>query len=735
MAGIETLTGITKVNAFEYEVTAEVSIGSGIDDLEYATFVQKSGGLLKFDTGCTTTFTNCKFLEETSAASEPQNKRFIASSSTAPVFRGCKFIIDHGASGNNRGLSDFDVPTGTNPTFDSSEDGSPCYFIRNNGGTSEARANHYYSGTFNSFVVDQNGTGGAFEIMRPTLTINDLTLKDRGYPNPLSSRHLIVYTSVHLFRYKTTIFRKLKADNVSLFAGGTQLTDYNIIIKVIDAKGRLLRAEDTANSQRGNLQFLRTYQSAPLDATTLSATEVKCYLQNTDNNDIIIDGLTSGVDEELLQYKYEHNATSTTGVITYDVNGDAQTTGTFFTVTNNYIRGFISYDRLPTSRTFKIEDRIDGSPLVHDVVLADDALITADRATADGYSEINTPQAFYNRAKAYLVDNYAGETATIVSREGTTINAGAYNVTLDATAAEVFAFDGTTITIKATQFVGNITGSGTFTLLNGAEVLGSYGATTVLPWTITNVEAGATIQLYNDTQDIEIENYITTGTPETKITATGSYSSSQAVPGDTIRLRITCQAGLVALLPFESFGVATSAGITFRADQLPDTVYNTNNIDGGAITGITVTPDYSNLQIDVSDNEAPYEISAQQIYNFYAHIITTTQGIANFYGAITPIDRMNYRINADAVDLKIQNVGATDVVINGGRLYRDNNTSIISTGAGSGTGSLIHDTGFLLQYLQPQVESALTTYGSATTADLTATETALKKKITQAALL
>jgi hypothetical protein len=735
MAGLETLTGITKVNAFEYEVTAEVSVGSGIDDLEYATFVQKSGGLLKFDTGCTTTFTNCKFLEETSAASEPQNKRFIANSSTAPVFRGCKFIIDHGASGNNRGLSDFDVSTGTNPTFDFSEDGSPCYFIRNNGGTSEARANHYYSGTFNSFIVDQNGNGGAFEIMRPSLTINDLTLKDRGYPNPLSSRHLIVYTSVNLFRNKTTIFRKLKADNVSLFAGGTQLTDYNIIIQVIDAKGRLLRAEDTANSQRGNLQFLRTYQSAPLDATTLSATEVKCYLINTDNNDIIIDGITSGVDEELLQYKYEHNATATTGVITYDVNGDPQTTGTFFTVANNYIRGFISYDRLPTSRTFQIEDRNDGSPLVHDVVLADDALITADRATADGYSEINTPQAFYNRAKAYLVDNYAGETTTIVSREGTTINAGAYNVTIDASAAEVFAFDGTTITIKSAQFVGNITGSGTFTLLNGAEVVGTFGATTVYPWEVSNVEAGSTLQLFNVTQDIEIENLVVSGTAGTKVNASGTYATAEAVPSDTIRLRITCQAGANALLPFETVGVATASGASFRADQQPDSIYNANNIDGSSISGITLTPDYTNIQIDLDDQEAPYELSAQAIYNYYSYLITTPQGIANFYGAITPVDQMNYRINASVVPLKIQNTGSTDVVLNGGRLYRDDSVSVLDTGAGSGTGSIMQDTGFLVQYIQPQVGTALNNYGAATSTELSNTEATLKKKITQAALI
>jgi hypothetical protein len=347
---------------------------------------------------------------------------------------------------------------------------------------------------------------------------------------------------------------------------------------------------------------------------------------------------------------------------------------------------------------------------VHDVVLVDDSVITeSNKGTVDAYTTIDNPEEFYDRAKSYLYDNYAGETATIVARNGTTINAGSYNIVVDASAASVFAFDGSTITIKATQFVGNITSSGTFTLLNGAEILGTYGATTVLPWTVTNIEAGSTIQIYNVTQAIEIENYITSGTAGTKITATGSYSSSEATNGDNIRLRITCQAGVNALLPFESFSVATAAGITFRADQAVDTIYNVNNIDGSAITGITVTPDYTNIQIDVDDNVAPYEITAQQIYNFYAYIITTTQGIANFYGAITPVDRMNYRINSSIVPLKIQNTGTTDVVINGGRLYRDDSVSIIDTNpaTGAGSGSLVHDTGFLVQFIQAQVDSSI----------------------------
>ena len=709
MAGIETITGVTKLNAFEYEVTAEVSVGSGIDDLEYATFVQKSTGLLKFDSGCTTTFTNCKFVEETSAAPTPRDKRFIANSSTAPVFKGCKFIIDHGSSGNSRGASDFDVPTGTNPTFDFSEDGSPCYFIRNNGGTSEAKANHYYSGTFNSFIVDQNGGGGAFEIMRPALTINDLTLKDRGGSNPLSSRHLIVYTSASQFRNKTTTFRKLKADNVSLFAG-TNKTDNNIIIKVIDAKGRLLRAEDTPNSQRGYLQFLRTYQSAPLDATTLSATEVKCYLKNTDNNDVIIDGLTSGVDEELLQYKYEHNATTTKGVITYEANGDPQTTGTFFTVANNYIRGFISYDRLPTSRTFKIEDRNDGSPLVHDVVLVDDSAITDTRATTDAYTVIDTPQKFYNKAKAYLTDNYAGETSTIVSREGNTINAGSYDVVVDASASSVFAISGTTLTIKATTFVGNISTTGTTTLSNGAEVIGTFGATTVLPWTVKNVEGTTRLQLYNLTKDSLVVTQKLTGTAGTYVDASGTYTQTEIAEGDVVRLRCTCAVGAMAMLPTEITGVATSTGITFQVDQQADEVYNANGINGSTVektdsnSSGTLVADYdSPMGVDVSDADGT--ASVKEIYAFFVYSTTTEDGVHLWFGGMRAIDNANYEIVTARSDIKIQNIGTNAVIVSDGRLFRDDSTSVLY--AENGDKPISMDSGALVTSVQPQVEAAL----------------------------
>ena len=703
MAGIETLTGVTKINAFEYEVTSEVSVGASIDDLEYATFIQKSGGLLKFDSGCTTTFTNCKFVEETDASSAPRDKRFIANSSTAPVFKGCKFIVVH-PFGTARGNSDFDVPTGANPTFDFSEDGSPCYFVRNNSGDIP-EANHYYSGTFNSFVVDQNGNGGAFEVMRPSLAINDLTLKDRGHGNPLNSRHLIVYTSNSAFHNKTTTFRKLKADNVSLFAG-TNKTDNNVIIQVVDAKGELLRAEDTANSQRGYLQFLRTYQSAPLDATTLNAVSVKCYLKNTDNNDIIINGTTSGIDEELFQYKYEHNTTSTRGVITRDANGDPQTTSTFFSVENNYIRGFISYDRLPTSRTFKIEDREDGSPLVHDVVLVDDLSITGTYASANALTEITDANKFYDRAKAYLVDNYAGEENTIVTREGNSIDAGSYNVVVDGdvtNADSAFAISGNTLTIKATRFVGNIATTGTTNTSNGAEVIGTFGSTTVLPWEVKNVEGTSRIQLVNVTQNnTEVVNTKLTSS-DPFVDASGTYTSSEIAVGDVIRLRVTCVVGATAMLPLEVTGVATTAGLNFSIDQQADTIYNINGIDGSAISPWTA--DFTNNPMGVDLSESDGGATVQEIYAFMVYSQTTADGVDKWFNVVTAIDGSNYQIDDTVANIKIQNRGTVAVNISGGRIFRKDGASVLY--AEDGDKPLTLDTGALVANIQPQMETVI----------------------------
>jgi hypothetical protein len=382
------------------------------------------------------------------------------------------------------------------------------------------------------------------------------------------------------------------------------------------------------------------------------------------------------------------------GFYKVDRRGNGNTDADLFTFK------FCSYGHMLSSTTQPLKGL---GELEVDWVLFDDALITDTYASAKALTEITDANKFYDRAKAYLVDNFAGETETIVTRDGNTIDARGYDVVVDDQATNVFAFNGTTITIKATTFVGNIQTTGTITLLNNAQVIGTYGANTVLPWEVTNVEATATLQLYNMTKNLEVENLVVTGTAGNKVTSSGTYTGQEVSVGDNIRLRITCQAGTAAFLPYEAFGIATSVGISFEANQVDDTIYNDNGINADNLT--TLSADYPNVQIDISDGDGIAD--AREFYAFYVKQTTTSTGIEQWFGAIDAIDHMNYRVNTSVADIKLQNTGSNPLVISGARIFRDNGTSILH--ADVGDQPMTQDNGELIQYIKGQVDESLET--------------------------
>ena len=329
-----------------------------------------------------------------------------------------------------------------------------------------------------------------------------------------------------------------------------------------------------------------------------------------------------------------------------------------------------------------------------------DANITeSNKATVDAYTEIDTPQKFYDRASSYLYDNYEGEADTLVSRDGNTIDAGDYDLVIDSNASSAFVRDGTTITIKASTFVGNLTTTGVITL-TGSNVQGRYtdanGTNIVLEYAVSNIEAGSTLQIYNVTKSQEVINQVISAT-----STSGNYTTSQIETGDNVRIRLTCQAGESAFLPYEAFGVATSAGISFIADQQADTVYNDNGIDGSDLG--TLTADYPNVQIDISDGDGVAD--SRELYAFAVYQSTTSTGIENWFGAITAINAMNYRINVSNADIKLQNTGSNPLVISGARIFRSDGTSVLHADAGDKP--MTQDTGELLQYIKPQVDLAI----------------------------
>lgn len=105
---------------------------------------------------------------------------------------------------------------------------------------------------------------------------------------------------------------------------------------------------------------------------------------------------------------------------------------------------------------------------INAIFIKDTSVTETNKTTVDAYTTIDTSQQFYDRAKSHLVDNYAGETDTIVTREENVINAGSYNVIIDATAAQAFDFDGSTITIKSNEFLGELVTTGNISFSNGS---------------------------------------------------------------------------------------------------------------------------------------------------------------------------------------------------------------------------------------------------------------------------
>ena len=549
-----------------------------------------------------------------------------------------------------------------------------------------------------------------------------------------------------------------------------------------------------ANGNVATFQIITSTQLKPFTSNTES-TEASAFYDNYNNGWKETDGAGPvfadwDTDRFGKYYKVDRRSDSNTNLDDFTFN-------------------FCSYNHLLSNTSQNLKGV---GELTFDWILVVDSLIAqTDKTTVDNYIAITDSERFYDRAKSYLTDNYAGEENTLVTRSGLTIDAGDKNIVLNPTvtdAASAFAFDsGTnTLTIKCTSFTGNLTTTGTITVQSGVTVLGTIvdvnnpAGLASRTFSVSNVILGTTIQIYNETQVTKrgttesyspanvFETLIASGTTtdstligdgsstiaqlitaagngleadpmadtsyvlpsgwklettevagdNNRVTITGIYDEG-TVPngdfniGDSVRIRATCAAAAGAFLPFVNTTIANEGGFSMRVDQQADTIYNDNGIDGSAsdfdTTTLTIAPDYTNFEIDVTDTDDPGVVTVQQIYAKYAYLITTTEGIENFFGAITAENPTNFRINVDVVDLKIQNVGSSDMIITGARLYRSDFTTVITKGSGGGT--LSHDTGELVQFIRPQVESAIDLKGVAKSTDTDAIKTdteAVKKK-------
>jgi hypothetical protein len=319
----------------------------------------------------------------------------------------------------------------------------------------------------------------------------------------------------------------------------------------------------------------------------------------------------------------------------------------------------------------------DGSEI--DIVLQPDFSVSENSKTiVDAYTSIDTPQKFYDRAKSYLVDNFLGETSPIVSRDGSTINAGAYNIIFDTTATNPFSISGGTITLNASSFNGTIITSGQVTINTtsyAGSISDSSGTRSFGSYAITNLLSGSRVQVYNVTQSSEVFNGVVNST------SLNQGFVSEMAEGDSIRVRVTYQNGVVAKQPQEFIVTCRIPSWEVSANQIDAIEYNAFNTDGSSISEFSLDLVGGKIEVDISDSDNSTQI--QRVGSWYYAELMTSNGIANLFGSINWIASNQIAIDVSKVDLKLDNTKSDPLFLTGGRLYRTDETTIIASTSNS----------------------------------------------------
>lgn len=230
-----------------------------------------------------------------------------------------------------------------------------------------------------------------------------------------------------------------------------------------------------------------------------------------------------------------------------------------------------------------------------------------------------------------------------------------------------------TVTFTGSAISGTVSniGTGLVTITLSNSTIGTVGSNVFTQRfanvTAPNIIVGSRVQLYDTTNNVELFNGVLASALNYQHTFVGDI---------TVRLRVTYQSGLTAKLPVEATGLLTATGLSFLNSQTDDGVYIGNLINGSTVT--EYTPDYPNVQIDVTASS-----TVQRLYNWTVYNQTTADGIRFLFAAISAIDAVNYLIDQAILDVKLDNTGATPVVISGGVITRKDGTTVIAATSGS----------------------------------------------------
>jgi hypothetical protein len=189
-----------------------------------------------------------------------------------------------------------------------------------------------------------------------------------------------------------------------------------------------------------------------------------------------------------------------------------------------------------------------------------------------------------------------------------------------------------------------------------------------------NLIDGSRVQLYNVTQDTELENTTVSGGAGYSYVATLG-PGQEVESGDTIRLIAAYRSGATYKENYQETNAASVSGINFLGTQTDWEAANGLGKDGSLET--EYMPDDLNIQIDIDSPDQNFD--GRGLVAFILHNQTTEDGIRNFFGALKSEDAANWYVEGALVDMKLDNINSYKIYDSSGiRFYKKSAGSVVT---------------------------------------------------------
>lgn len=140
--------------------------------------------------------------------------------------------------------------------------------------------------------------------------------------------------------------------------------------------------------------------------------------------------------------------------------------------------------------------------------------------------------------------------------------------------------------------------------------------------------------------------------------------------GEVVTVRCAEMDGGTSFKTYSTSTVASSSGFSALVAAEADEVYAANGMDGSDYES-TFSPDYTDDTLVLDTNT---DFAGKAAFAYFCYLLTTSQGMYQFWGGVTALDAGNYRIETDVLDLYFDESGGFVKQTDDVRFFRKDGT-------------------------------------------------------------